>query len=65
MLPRNQLQQALKAALRKNQNRAKRKVSGVAQCILFVLHKSAAWISLCEIQNDYIESHLVLPLISQ
>lgn len=39
MLPRNQLQQALEAALRKKQNRAKRKVSRVARCILFVLNE--------------------------
>lgn len=52
MLPRNQLQQALEAALRKKQNRAKRKVSRVARCILFVLNESAAWISLCEVQTD-------------
>lgn len=64
MLPRNQLQEAVKVSLRKKQNRAKTKVSRHAQHILFVF-KSATWTGLCEVQTDEIESHLAPSGVNQ
>lgn len=64
MLPRNQLQEAVKVSLRKKQNRAKTKVSRHAQHILFVF-KSASWTGLCEVKTDKIEGRLVPSGVNQ